>query len=223
MEPLAWRWVSLDLRVTEKTENNLSYKAPTPVKVATAIGALAGSGAYIMSLAKHRAGKNVFQKISNVELGIKEGIMLCGTSVAGGLIPGLITDDKKYAKAKLHETSHQFVGNGLIPFSCLAIVNKLTKPLSKPIRTIMAVSTLFASTFLGHSVTDKMLNTPNSYKVSLIDFLPDVDDWVLAASTVLKSKSLYKFTSMVCPFTYAMLGYRVGCRQDNEKKLDKYV
>ena len=209
--------------VTEKTESNLSYKAPVSVKTASAIGALIGSGAYIMTLAKRKTGRNILQKIPRVELGIKEGIILCGTSITGGLIPGLLVDDKKNAKAKLHETAHQFIGNGLIPFSCLAVVNKLTKPLNKSIRALIAVGTLFASTFLGHSATDKMLNTPNSYRVSVIDFLPDVDDWVLAASTVLKSKLLYKFTAMVCPFTYAMLGYRAGCRQKDNNKLDKIV
>ena len=51
----------------------------------------------------------------------------------------------------------------------------------------------------------------------------DDADFVFAASTVVNNKNLYKFTASVCPVTYAMLGYRAGCRQKDNKKLDKIV
>lgn len=198
-------------------------KPPTSVIVASTAGALLTTGAYVYHLAKHKQGKNIIHKISNVELGIKEGILLCGASVAGGLLGGLATDSKENRVPKIQEAMQQVVGNGLIPFSCLALVNLITKKFNKVARTIVAVGTLFASTFLGHAVVDKILNTNTKYKVGFIDFAPDIDDWVLAASTVLNSKSLYKFTATVCPFTYAILGIKTGLKQKEDKKLDKQV
>ena len=124
----------------------------------------------------------------------------------------------------MDEANHQLVGNGVIPFSCLALVNKCSEKVPKPIRSILAIGTLFSSTFLGHSIVDKMSGTHNKYKVSIADFLPDVDDWVLALSTVLKSPALYKLTAILCPITYSTLGIRTGCRQkDKKKKLDKII
>lgn len=199
-------------------------RPPAKVVIASTIGALAGSGLYVASLAKHKQGGNIFKKISNVELGIKEGILLCTTATLGGLIPGAITDKKENLPSKLYESAHQIIGNGAIPFACLGIANHFTKSLNKTVRSIIAVATLFASTFLGHSVTDKLTNTPNKYKVSFIDFAPDVDDWVLALSTVLKNKSLYKFTASVCPLTYSIMGIKTGiAHKEDKRKLDKTI
>lgn len=202
---------------------NNKQRPPAKVVIASTVGALAGSGLYVASLAKHKQGSNIFKKISSIELGIKEGILLCTTATLGGLIPGAVLDKKENLPTKLYEASHQIIGNGAIPFACLGIANYFTKGLNKTIRSAIAITTLFVSTFLGHSVTDKLNNTPNKYKVSFIDFLPDVDDWVLAASTVLNSKLLYKFTAMVCPFTYSIMGIKTGLAQKDNKKLDKIV
>lgn len=51
----------MGVRVAEKTESSLNYKAPVSVKTVSAIGALVGSGAYIMILAKRKTGKNILQ------------------------------------------------------------------------------------------------------------------------------------------------------------------
>lgn len=200
-----------------------NYDAPTRTKVAVIAGTALATGAYIGGLIKGKGTGNVLKRVSNLELGIKEGIELCTVSTLGGLIPGAVLDKKENLPTKLYEASHQIIGNGAIPFACLGIANYFTKGLNKTIRSAIAITTLFVSTFLGHSVTDKLNNTPNKYKVSFIDFLPDVDDWVLAASTVLNSKLLYKFTAMVCPFTYSIMGIKTGLAQKDNKKFDKIV
>lgn len=200
-----------------------NYDAPTRTKVAVIAGTVLATGTYIGCLIKGKGTGNVLKRVSNLELGIKEGIELCTVSTLGGLIPGAVLDKKENLPTKLYEASHQIIGNGAIPFACLGIANYFTKGLNKTIRSAIAITTLFVSTFLGHSVTDKLNNTPNKYKVSFIDFLPDVDDWVLAASTVLNSKLLYKFTAMVCPFTYSIMGIKTGLAQKDNKKLDKIV
>ena len=200
-----------------------NYDAPTRTKVAVIAGTALATGAYIGGLIKGKGTGNVLKRVSNLELGIKEGIELCTVSTLGGLIPGVVLDKKENLPTKLYEASHQIIGNGAIPFACLGIANYFTKGLNKTIRSAIAITTLFVSTFLGHSVTDKLNNTPNKYKVSFIDFLPDVDDWVLAASTVLNNKLLYKFTAMVCPFTYSIMGIKTGLAQKDNKKLDKIV
>ena len=200
-----------------------NYDAPTRTKVAVIAGTALATGAYIGGLIKGKGTGNVLKRVSNLELGIKEGIELCTVSTLGGLLAGLAVDKRENLPTKLYEASHQIIGNGAIPFACLGIANYFTKGLNKTIRSAIAITTLFVSTFLGHSVTDKLNNTPNKYKVSFIDFLPDVDDWVLAASTVLNSKLLYKFTAMVCPFTYSIMGIKTGLAQKDNKKLDKIV
>lgn len=214
----------MSLRVGAITQSNNSTKKetnkiPTNVIATAVVGTLLTTGAYVYSLARNKNGKNILQKIRQVELGIKEGILLCTSSTVGGLIGGLLADKKENRIPKLQESVHQIVGNGVIPFSCLAVANLLTKRLKQSIRTVIAIGTLFASTFLGHNVVDKIIKTPKKYEVGFIDFAPDIDDWVLAASTVIKNKALYKFTATICPLTYTVLGIKTGLKQKEENNI----
>ena len=159
-------------------------------------------------------------------MGIKEGVDLCVASTVGGLAAGILVDDKKHRKAKLKDSVNQLVGNTFVPFGFLALSNKITKPLPKIWQTIIGIGTLIATTFLGHSVAnkinEKVFKEDSGYKCTFKDFAGDADDFVFAASTVMGSKWLYKITATVCPVTYMTHGFLAGCRQQ-DKKLDKII
>ena len=113
-----------------------------------------------------------------------------------------------------------------MPFGFLAVANKITKPLPKIWQTIIGIGTLIATTFLGHKVAnkinEKVFKEDSGYKCTIKDFAGDIDDFVFAASTVMKNKTLYQLTATVCPVTYMAHGFLAGCRQQ-DKKLDKII
>lgn len=204
-----------------------NYDAPTRTKVAVIAGTALATGAYIGGLVKGKGTGNVLKRVSNLELGIKEGIELCTVSTLGGLSAGLAIDKPETRKYKYKDSVNQLVGNTFIPFGFLALANKITKPLPKIWQTIIGIGTLIATTFLGHKVAnkinEKIFKEDSGYKCTLKDFAGDIDDFVFAASTVMNNKKLYKFTASVCPITYMTHGYLAGCRQKDNKKLDKIV
>lgn len=85
---------------------------------------------------------------------------------------------------------------------------------------MVGIGTLISTTFLGHKVAnkinEKVFKEDSGYKCTLKDF-------VFATSTVMNNKTLYKLTASVCPVTYAVYSYLAGCRQKDNKKLDKIV
>ena len=204
-----------------------NYDAPTRTKVAVIAGTALATGAYIGGLIKGKGTGNVLKRVSNLELGIKEGIELCTVSTLGGLLAGLAVDKPETRKYKYKDSVNQLVGNTFIPFGFLALSNKITKPLPKIWQTIIGIGTLIATTFLGHEVAnkinEKIFKEDSGYKCTIKDFMCDTDDFVFAASTVMNNKPLYKLTASVCPVTYAVYGYLAGCRQKDNKKLDKIV
>ena len=204
-----------------------NYDAPTRTKVAVIAGTVLATGTYIGCLIKGKGTGNVLKRVSNLELGIKEGIELCTVSTLGGLLTGLAVDKPETRKYKYKDSVNQLVGNTFIPFGFLALSNKITKPLPKIWQTIIGIGTLIATTFLGHNVAnkinEKIFKEDSGYKCTLKDFVGDFDDFVFAASTVMNNKKLYKFTASVCPVTYMTHGFLAGCRQKDNKKLDKIV
>lgn len=203
-----------------------NYDAPTRTKVAVIAGTALATSAYIGCLIKGKGTGNILKRISNLELGIKEGIELCTVSTLGGLLAGLAVDKPETRKYKYKDSVNQLVGNTFIPFGFLALSNKITKPLPKIWQTIIGIGTLITTTFLGHAVANKLnekiFKEDSGYKCTIKDFMCDIDDFVFAASTVMNNKNLYKFTASVCPVTYTVHGYLAGCRQQ-DKKLDKIV
>lgn len=200
-----------------------NYDASTPTKIAVVAGTALATGAYVAHMVKSKNLKG----ISQLEMGIKEGIGLCTASTIGGLSAGLLADKPNHRKAKLKDGVNQLIGNTLIPFGFLAVANKCTKGLSKLSQTLIAIGTLVATTFLGHAVAnkvnEKVFKEDSGYKCTIKDFATDFDDIFFAASTVMKNKKLYQITAGLCPLTYMTHGYLAGCRQEDKRILDKYV
>ena len=199
-----------------------NYNASTRTKIAVVAGTALATTACVANMMRRGNIKHV----KNLEMGIKEGVDLCVASTVGGLAAGILVDDKKHRKAKLKDSVNQLVGNTFVPFGFLALSNKITKPLPKIWQTIIGIGTLIATTFLGHSVAnkinEKVFKEDSGYKCTFKDFAGDADDFVFAASTVMGSKWLYKITATVCPVTYMTHGFLAGCRQQ-DKKLDKII
>ena len=220
--------VNLNVNLNTQTYNNnkynckCNYNAPRKTKLKVLTGTALSTGLGILHIMK----KQNTNKLSGMEIGIKEGVLLCLASTFGGLITGLLFDkdedknkDKNNRKSKLKDGVNQVIGNTIVPYSCLAMVNKLTKGLPKGIRTVSAVGTLIGSTFLGHKiankVNEKVFHEESGYTCSLKDFATDFDDVFFAASTVLKNKALYKLTASLSPFTYLTFGFLDGTRQSD--------
>ena len=199
-----------------------NYNASTRTKIAVVAGTALATTACVANMMRRGNIKHV----KNLEMGIKEGVDLCVASTVGGLAAGILVDDKKHRKAKLKDSVNQLVGNTFVPFGFLALSNKITKPLPKLWQTLIGIGTLIATTFLGHSVAnkinEKIFKEDSGYKCTFKDFAGDADDFVFAASTVMGSKWLYKITATVCPVTYMTHGFLAGCRQQ-DKKLDKII
>ena len=199
-----------------------NYNASTRTKIAVVAGTALATTACVANMMRRGNIKHV----KNLEMGIKEGVDLCVASTVGGLSAGILVDDKKHRKAKLKDGVNQLVGNTFVPFGFLAVANKITKPLPKIWQTIIGIGTLIATTFLGHKVAnkinEKVFKEDSGYKCTIKDFAGDIDDFVFAASTVMKNKTLYQLTATVCPVTYMTHGFLAGCRQQ-DKKLDKII
>ena len=199
-----------------------NYNASTRTKIAVVAGTALATTACVANMMRRGNIKHV----KNLAMGIKEGVDLCVASTVGGLTAGILVDDKKHRKAKIKDSVNQLVGNTFVPFGFLALSNKITKPLPKIWQTLIGIGTLIATTFLGHSVAnkinEKIFKEDSGYKCTLKDFAGDADDFVFAASTVMGSKWLYKITATVCPVTYMTHGFLAGCRQQ-DKKLDKII
>lgn len=202
------------------TTNN--YNASTRTKIAVVAGTALATTACVANMMRRGNIKHV----KNLEMGIKEGVDLCVASTVGGLSAGIMVDDKKHRKVKLKDGVNQLVGNTFVPFGFLAVANKIAKPLPKIWQTLVAIGTLFSTTFLGHhianKINEKVFKEDSNYKTGMKDFMTDFDDVFFAASTVMKNKTLYKFTASVCPVTYMVHGFLAGCRQQ-DRKLDKII
>ena len=199
-----------------------NYNASTRTKIAVVAGTALATTACVANMMR----KGNIKHVKNLEMGIREGVDLCVASTVGGLAAGILVDDKKHRKAKLKDSVNQLIGNTFVPFGFLAISNKITKPLPKIWQTLIGIGTLIVTTFLGHSIAnkinEKVFKEDSGYKCTFKDFAGDADDFVFAASTVMGSKWLYKITATVCPVTYMTHGFLAGCRQQ-DKKLDKII
>ena len=199
-----------------------NYNASTRTKIAVVAGTALATTACVANMMR----KGNIKHVKNLEMGIRVGVDLCVASTVGGLAAGILVDDKKHRKAKLKDSVNQLIGNTFVPFGFLAISNKITKPLPKIWQTLIGIGTLIVTTFLGHSVAnkinEKVFKEDSGYKCTFKDFAGDADDFVFAASTVMGSKWLYRITATVCPVTYMTHGFLAGCRQQ-DKKLDKII
>jgi hypothetical protein len=178
-----------------------------------------------------------------IEVEEKEILELATASVTGGLIGGLIFDDKKYRKSKQREFVNQLLGNVLIPVACVGSISRLykankTKILSKVPQlkgdgkvknfvnkalmcipfSIATISSLVTGIFAGNRVSnylnEKVFHKKVDRKIKGTDFAPHVDDIGMAVSLMAEKSAGASLIQRTVPAFLCVPGYETGTHRD---------
>lgn len=180
-----------------------------------------------------------------VELEEKEILELASASVAGGLVGGLLFDDKKYRKSKLRETVNQLLGNVAVPIACVGAISRLYKKFKPSIMSVIpqiketgkytkgfnnalkALPFSFATIFalgagivagnrVSNLLNEKVFHKKIDRKIKGTDFCPHVDDVGMAVSLMAEKSKGASFIQRVVPAFLCVPGYEVGTHRDEE-------
>lgn len=178
-----------------------------------------------------------------VELEEKEILELASASVAGGLVGGLLFDDKKYRKSKLRETVNQLLGNVAVPIACVGAISRLYKKFKPSIMSVIpqiketgkytkgfnsalkALPFSFATIFalgagivagnrVSNLLNEKVFHKKIDRKIKGTDFCPHVDDVGMAVSLMAEKSKGASFIQRVVPAFLCVPGYEVGTHRD---------
>ena len=178
-----------------------------------------------------------------IELEEKEILELASASVAGGLVGGLLFDDKKYRKSKLRETVNQLLGNVAVPIACVGAISRLYKKFKPSIMSVIpqiketgkytkgfnnalkALPFSFATIFalgtgivagnrVSNILNEKVFNKKIDRKIKCTDFCPHVDDVGMAVSLMAEKSKGASFIQRVVPAFLCVPGYEVGTHRD---------
>ncbi len=185
--------------------------------------------------------KNPFKR--TIEIEEKEILELASASVAGGLIGGLVFDDKKYQKSKLRESVNQLLGNVAVPIACVGLVSRLYKRFKPSILSIIpqiketgkasrffnkalkgipfsiaTIVSLGAGIVAGNKVSnllnEKVFHKKVDRKIKSSDFAPHVDDVGMAVSLMAEKSKGASFITRIVPAFLCVPGYEVGTHRD---------
>lgn len=188
-----------------------SKEAPTPVKIASAIGATVGAGLAVATFAKKQN-----KSFLNVEYGLKEMLAVGLGAISGGVLGGVLTSNRKKHERKLDEGIFQYSMVALPGFavSGAMLACEKIKPLNntpaKIAGTVLALAGgLEISVDVANFVSDIDNNEPDR-KLTFKDAIASVDDLigilVLAKIKAVKKLKLERFL----PAVYAYCGYKAG-------------
>lgn len=178
-----------------------------------------------------------------IELEEKEILELAAASVSGGLISGLLLDDKKYQKSKLRESVNQYLGNILVPVACVGAISrvyktykpqilskvpqiketgKFSKNFNKALKGIpfafATVTSLGIGIIAGNKVSnlinEKVFGRKVERGIKGTDFAPHVDDLGMAVSLMADKSKLSTFITRTVPAFLCVPGYEVGTHRD---------
>lgn len=182
-------------------------------------------------------------KITDVSYGAKEVILMAGSSIAGGLLGGVLSDKKSNRKAKIREGLQQLGGNIIVPVSLLAAVttmikrkefklpdfketSRFAKKLNPIInssivkalpKTAITIGTLIAGTKLGNLIMNKVNNKIfHDHKKRCLeakDFSAHIDDLFYSSSYISENVKVQNFVSRALPFIFLIPGYETGTKQ----------
>ena len=178
-----------------------------------------------------------------IELEGREIIEMAGASVLGGLIGGLIFDDKKYIKSKFRESVNQMLGNVLVPVGFVwgiselykkhkaSILNKvpqiketgnLSKYFNKALKaipfytaTLVALTSgIFAGNRVSNYLNEKVFHKKTERNIKVSDFAPHVDDVSLAISLMAEQSKTASVIKRTVPLFLSVPGYQTGIHRD---------
>ena len=172
-----------------------------------------------------------------------EVIELASASVAGGLIGGLVFDDKKHRKAKYKEAINQLLGNVLAPIGCVSLAgilyqkqeknilnlvpqiketgkasrffNAALKAVPGSIATIAALGTgIFVGNKVSNFINEKIYHKKVERNIKPSDFAPHVDDLGVAITLMAKESPFSSFIQRVVPAFLCVPGYETGMHRE---------
>lgn len=172
-----------------------------------------------------------------------EVIELASASVAGGLIGGLVFDDKKHRKAKYKEAINQLLGNVLAPIGCVSLAgilyqkqeknilnlvpqiketgkasrffNAALKAVPGSIATIAALGTgIFVGNKVSNFINEKIYHKKVERNIKPSDFAPHVDDLGVAITLMAKESPFSSFIQRVVPAFLCVPGYEIGMHRE---------
>lgn len=179
-----------------------------------------------------------------VELEGPQIVELATASVAGGLLGGVIFDDKKHVKAKLRESVNQLLGNVLVPIGSVwlasdlykkyktnilkfvpqikeagkgaALFNKVLKAVPGSIATIASLGFgIYAGNKVSNFINEQIFNKKVDRQIKGTDFAPHVDDLGMAISLMSEKSKFSSFVQRIVPPFLCVPGIEVGTHRDN--------
>ena len=175
----------------------------------------------------------------------KEIIELASASVAGGLVGGLIFDDKKHRKAKYKEAVNQLLGNVLAPIGCVWAASELYKSQEKNIMnlipqikgtgkatkifngalraipmSIVTIASLATGIYTGNKVSnfinEKIYHKKVKRDIEATDFAPHVDDIGMAVSLMAEKSTFSTFIQRIVPAFLCVPGFETGMHREEK-------
>lgn len=206
---------------SHKSKNNYNFAEKTLICEMVVLG-VAGS----LAILAKRAGyslkpSKMFNDIKNsylakVDFEAKEVIAMGAGSCLGGLAAGCIVDkDKSNRQAKLRETLMQ-IGNVSIPILTVDLmVDKIFKKSSEGIKAFAGLGGVAIGVVIANFIMNKLNNwifnegDDKSRGVKVTDFSAHLDDVVVAASYISKSKLVHSIGRII-PAALVIPGVEVG-------------
>ena len=221
--------------ISNKNENK--EKIDKKVLASTIVTSIAMILLTLAGLAKFKKSKGI-KDISMFNMHLQEPeILALGTAtIFGALAGGCLADKSKNYKAKVRETSHQFIGNILSPLVLMYGLNKgldklnfkmpnlksnskLAKATNICLNILPNLTTscvgLWAGINVGNKISEKVNDkifgkSEKKREVKVIDYCIHIDDPVTVLTVADKSGNISKFTSKIMPFTFILSGYQIG-------------
>ncbi len=188
-----------------------SNEAPTPVKIASAVGATVGAGLSVLALAKKQK-----VKFHDVDYGLKEMLGVGLGAIGGGVLGGLLTTDRKKYERKIDEGIFQY---SMVALPGLAVSGAMLacdkfKPLNNVPAKIAATGAALAvglevAVDFANLVSDLDNNDPDR-KLTFKDAIASVDDFIgILVLAKIKAVKKMKLERLI-PAVYAYCGYKAG-------------
>ena len=181
-------------------------------KVTSAIGAIIGTAIPVAIMMKNRRIKNPLK----LEYGLKDMVVLSGSSVLGGIAGGMIASDKKTRKSKVKEGVFQFF-NAAIPTWMAGGALKLCETNKKynniPFKLFSVAIGLIVG-MLGAAEFSNLIFDPKDKepdrKITLKDCIINADD-AMGALVLAKFPLIDKIhLEKILPLIYTYCGFRAG-------------
>ena len=186
-------------------------------KTIVALGSVLSTLLPMVYFAKKQNGLKKISDLLKIEYGLKEVVTLSSSSIIGGVVSGIVADDKANKKRKINEGVFQFM-NATIPTLLVGGAMKLIEDNvkyqnSKPVKVASITTALLAgmptAAFISNLINDPKDKEPDR-KLTLKDSIINMDDalgaLVVAKIPVIKDLHLDK----VMPAIFAWCGYRAG-------------